>query len=399
MKQKDCDIIIIGSGLIGIVAAYSLSLLGLKVVIVDQKQIILSGSLKNQSFEKDTRTTAIAEGSKIYLEEIKLWESLKKFAEPIKNIKVIDRNPRNKIDFKNNSKGNNLGYIVKNSQFKSVVINKIRQIKNLKILEKTTLKKIYYEDKKIICDFNKFLIKANLVIAADGKNSTVRSLMSTPVYKKIYKENALVVNFQHKANHNNCAYEFFYSNGPLAVLPMKKKSNFQSSLIWSNKKKFIGNLINSDKDTLIQVLHEKISEYLGEIVAINSKQMFPLSAHINKKFFEEKLIYIGDAAHSIHPIAGQGWNLGLRDVGKLHALTRQYANLGLDIGTERFCKLYHNDCYYDSYRLFQITDKLNSIFMSESKILSSFRNFGFGIINKKDNLKNKITNFAMGLNL
>ena len=223
--------------------------------------------------------------------------------------------------------------------------------------------------------------------------------MSTPVYKKIYKENALVVNFQHKANHNNCAYEFFYSNGPLAVLPMQKKSNFQSSLIWSNKKKFIGNLINSDKDTLIQVLHEKISEYLGEIVAINSKQMFPLSAHINKKFFEEKLIYIGDAAHSIHPIAGQGWNLGLRDVGKLHALTRQYANLGLDIGTERFCKLYHNDCYYDSYRLFQITDKLNSIFMSESKILSSFRNFGFGIINKKDNLKNKITNFAMGFNL
>ena len=99
MKQKDCDIIIIGSGLIGIVAAYSLSLLGLKVVIVDQKQIFLSGSLKKEKIDNDTRTTAIAEGSKVYLEEIKLWQSLKKFAEPIKFIFVPFKSPVSSIIF------------------------------------------------------------------------------------------------------------------------------------------------------------------------------------------------------------------------------------------------------------------------------------------------------------
>ena len=97
--------------------------------------------------------------------------------------------------------------------------------------DEKSIKKIDYSQNKIFCQCSNFKIKAKLLLACDGKNSAVRSMAQTPLYKKNYNENALVVNFEHTINHNNCAYEFFYRNGPLAILPMQKQTNFQSSLI------------------------------------------------------------------------------------------------------------------------------------------------------------------------
>jgi len=393
MKEFDCDVLIVGSGLTGLVCAYALSLLGYKIIITEQKKNIT----KNKFFF-DTRTTAISQGSKIFLEEIDLWRHICKFSEKIKNIKVMDRNETNKINFFHNLKKNDLGYVVKNTKLINIIKTALQKKTNVISYYETKFFFVEYKTDNIIAVFNDKKISARLLVAADGKNSSVRELLNTPIFKKQYKENAMVVNFFHTLKHNNTAYEFFYKSGPLAILPMQSENlNHQSSIIWSNNKNYLSSLMLADKELFVNILEEKIGNVIGNIKKINSKQIFPLSSHINQRFYEKRVIYIGDSAHSIHPIAGQGWNIGLRDIKGFFELAKKTNELGLYLGTQQFCLNYNQNRFYDAYQFYQVTDKLNLIFKKDSLILNYFRSFGFNFIEKNINLKKRITNFAMGI--
>ena len=137
---------------------------------------------------------------------------------------------------------------------------------------------------------------------------------------------------------------------------------------------------------------------MGDIKSIISKQLFPLSAHINTKFFEKRTIYIGDAAHSFHPIAGQGWNLGMKDVENLYKLVEKYQSLGIPVGNKFFCKKYHNDNYFNAYRLYQVTDKLDNIFQIQNPFFSFGRSLGLTFVQRNKFINNLISDFAMGIN-
>ena len=149
--------------------------------VVDQKNIS-SEYFSSKLSKTDTRTTAIAEGSKFFLDEISLWKNLSKYAEPIKKIKVIDRRPNNTINFSNSKKNKNLGYVIKNNNFIHIVLKELIKRKNVTICNNLKLQKIDYSFNKIICGFNNIIISSNLLVAADGKNSTVRSIKNTGYY-------------------------------------------------------------------------------------------------------------------------------------------------------------------------------------------------------------------------
>ena len=359
MKEISCDILIIGGGLTGLLSASALFSLNKKIVLVDQKPL-----LYQQKKHSDFRTTAISEGSKIFLDQIGIWKKLNKFVEPINTIRVEDRKKSNNINFKNLNNTNFLGYIIKNSILKNILIKFLKNKKNIVLLENKKLNNIFKDSNNIFSIFNDLKINSALIIAADGKNSSVRKILKTPIYSKNYKHSALVVNFEHMLNHNNCAHELFYNSGPLAILPMQKRfNNFCSSMIWSNEKKFNNSLIRLDKELVTKIIEEKIINYVGKIIKINSIQNFNLSAHLNKSFYDNRLIYVGDSAHSIHPIAGQGWNLGIRDIRNIFEILNQHMKLGLDLGHESVCKKYNDASFYDAYVMFQATDKLNFIFL------------------------------------
>jgi len=396
MKKMKSDILVVGAGLTGLMAAFALSNLNTNIIIIDKVDFL---SKKNNN--NDLRTTAIAEGSKQFFEKIGIWKKINKFAQPIRDIKVIDRKPKNKIDFFNSNKNHNLGYIVRNTILKRIVLKSLQNKKNVKIISGQSLIDIKNNIFYTKCFFEKIIVESKLLIATDGKNSKVRELLKTPIFKKSYNQKALVVNFHHTKNHNSTAFELFFKSGPLAILPMKKikKNEFSSSLIWSHNPEYINNLYNIDKKLLSSILEEKIDSYVGNISEIVDIQFFNLSAHINSRFFEERVIYLGDAAHSLHPIAGQGWNVGIRDIEKCQKIIEENIRLGLDNGSLVSCKEYHNQSYQDAYILFQLTDKLNNIFSKEGLLTNFFREKGFNLINKNFIIKKVITNFAMGFNL
>ena len=393
MKEIHSNINIIGGGLIGAVAAYSLSKLGNKVVILEQK-----AKFNNKKF-LDKRTTAISEGTKKFLEEINIWKEIGNYAEPIKKIQIVDRNQSNKIYFDNKRRSSNLGYIVKNEFILDSLYKKLHKQKNVKILNDISVKDVFYEGNRIVIKQNNFLVNTNLLLASDGKNSSIRKIFKTPIYTKDYYKKAIVINFYHSKNHNNTAYEFFFKNGPLAILPMQKiKNQFQSSIVWTNTNEFINSLISLDDNNIISILNEKTQGSVGEIKKIITKQTFPLKAHLNSKFFENRILYLGDAAHSFHPIAGQGWNLGIQDVESLYNLVKKYNSLGLELGDEIFCKEFQKDNFFKAYRLYQITDKVDGVFTIDNTIFNHVRFSVINLLEKSKKLKNQISDFAMGVN-
>ncbi len=393
MKEIQSNINIVGGGLIGVAAAYALSELGYSVVILEQ----------NAKFDHkkilDIRTTAVSEGTKKFLETVNIWKEIVNYAEPIKKIHIIDRNHSNKIIFDNQRRSSNLGYIVKNKFILDNLYKKLNNKKNVKIFNNIFLKDIFYQGNRIISRQNDFLINSNILLASDGKNSAIRKIFKTPIYKKDYNKEAVVINFYHSRNHHNTAYEFFYKNGPLAILPMKKnKKNFQSSIVWTNKSEFIKSLMSLDDDKIISILNQKIAGCIGDIQKIITKQTFPLKAQLNSKFFEKRIVYLGDSAHSFHPIAGQGWNLGMQDVESLYNLVKKYNSLGLELGDETFCKEFQKNNFFKAYRLYQITDKVDSIFKLDNKPFSYSRFSAINLIEKSKKLKDRISDFAMGIN-
>ena len=393
MKKIYSNINIIGGGLIGAFTAYSLSKLNLKITILEKN------SKFNIEKHPDLRTVAISEGTKIFLDDIGIWKKINLYAQPIKKITVINRKLSEKIEFDNIRRSSNLGYIVKNKYLLNILYKELNKFKNVKIINDIKINNIETNKNFIITNLKNCSVISDFNIAADGKKSFIRSFCKTPQFFKDYNKKAIVLTLIHSKDHLNTAFEFFYNDGPLAILPMKKTNNkFTSSIVWTHNVNFSNELIKLNNRDIIDILTQKTQFVIGKINKVITKQIFPITAHINSKFYDNRIIYIGDSAHSFHPIAGQGWNLGMSDVKSLYNLCKKYKSLGIELGNQLFCKEYHSENFYNAYRLYQITDKLDLTFKKHNSALSFFRSIGIKEINKKEKIKELISDFAMGIN-
>ena len=273
MKEFNTDVLIVGSGLVGLLAAHCLSSLNYKVTLVDKKNLISS-----QNSFKDTRTVAVSEGSKIFLESLSLWGYLDRYAEPIKNINVYDRSSHNKILFSNQIKNKKLGYVIENKQFSKILINQLKKFKNTKLQYGFNLVNAELNDKCTRAFSNNSIINSKIIIAADGKNSQIKKIVGNKTFKKKYNESALVLNLVHEKQLNNSAYEIFYKTGPLAILPMKSsKGFFQSTIIWSNDDMFLRKLTSLEKTFLKNFMEEKIFLDGRNFICVPDSFDFPTS--------------------------------------------------------------------------------------------------------------------------
>lgn len=237
-------------------------------------------------------------------------------------------------------------------------------------------------------------VEAGLLVAADGGRSVLRERAGIPTYGWEYDQSGIVVTVAHERDHNGRAEEHFLPAGPFAILPLTGK---RSSLVWTETRREADRIVALPEDEFKRELEQRFGLHLGELHAESRPRAFPLGYSVARSFVGERLALVGDAAHVIHPIAGQGLNLGLKDIAALAEVIVDAVRLGLDPGQADVLERYQRWRRFDTMAMGIATNGLNVLFSNRSSVLRTVRDIGLGLVDRMPPLKNVLIKQAAGL--
>ena len=237
-------------------------------------------------------------------------------------------------------------------------------------------------------------IEASLLVAADGGRSKLRERAGIATHGWDYDQSGIVVTVGHERDHQGRAEEHFLPAGPFAILPLTGK---RSSLVWTERRPEAARIMALDEEGFHGELEQRFGLHLGEVKALDKPRAFPLSYFVARSFIAERMALIGDAAHVIHPIAGQGLNLGLKDVAALAEVVVDAARLGMDIGQADVLERYQRWRRFDTMAMGLATNSLNFLFSNKSTLLRTVRDIGLGLVDRAPPLKSLFIRQAAGL--
>jgi 2-octaprenyl-6-methoxyphenol hydroxylase len=237
-------------------------------------------------------------------------------------------------------------------------------------------------------------IAADLLVAADGAKSALRERAGIPFYGWDYDQSGIVVTVAHERDHGGRAEEHFLPSGPFAILPLTGK---RSSLVWTERRSEANRIVSLPKNEFQLELEKRFGLHLGNVEALGEARAFPLGYYVARSFIGERLALVGDAAHVIHPIAGQGLNLGLKDVAALAEVIVDAERLGLDPGAADVLEKYQRWRRFDTMAMGVATNGLNILFSNRSTVLKAVRDLGLGLVDRLPPLKNVLIKQAAGL--
>ena len=237
-------------------------------------------------------------------------------------------------------------------------------------------------------------IEASLLVAADGARSKLRDRAGIATHGWDYDQSGIVVTVGHERDHRGRAEEHFLPAGPFAILPLTGK---RSSLVWTETRSEAQRIVASSEEAFHTELEQRFGLHLGEIKALDRPRAFPLSYFVARSFIAERLALVGDAAHVIHPIAGQGLNMGLKDVAALAEVVVDAARLGIDFGQPDVLERYQRWRRFDTMAMGLATNSLNMLFSNKSTLLRTVRDIGLGLVDRTPPLKEMFIRQAAGL--
>ena len=394
--KVDSDIIIVGGGLNGSLMAIAAANIGFSTIVLDSKDN--EASAENRF---DGRSYALALSSVRLLKNLDIFEDIIDKSQPILDIKILDgklvQGPSQfSLHFDNNEIHDGpMGQMVEDRYIRKALFTKISKNEQIDYKFNSSVTEHKKQSGYISVTLNNGKkLNTKLLVGADGRNSELANRAEIKKSGWKYNQSALVCAIEHEADHNGVAWQYFMPSGPLAVLPMTGK---RSCIVWTEQNANAKAINLFDETRYTKILAARLGNFLGKFKIIGDRHTYPLELSIADQFIDERLALIGDAAHSVHPIAGQGLNAGFKDIAVLAHIIQDAHNRGEDLGSLGVLKRYEEWRRFDSAQLAYSTDLFNKLFSNENEALRLARNIGLKLLDSIPVAKRNIIKEAAGI--
>jgi 2-octaprenyl-6-methoxyphenol hydroxylase len=392
----DADILIVGGGLNGPALALSLASAGITSVVID--------ALPEETRESDTfdgRSYALAIASVRMLGALGLWDGLEDHAQPILEIKASDGRPGEgpspfflHFDHAEIEEGP-MGHMIEDRYLRRALLDAMDASDHITHMPGTTVTAQTVDDGSAQLTLGDGrTLRGQLIVGADGRRSGTAERAGIKRTGWDYGQTALVCAIGHEMPHHGIAHQFFMPAGPLAILPLPGN---RSSIVWSETHTRAAEIQALDDDGYLAVLRPRFGDFLGEIHLAGKRFTYPLNLTIANAFAAPRIALIGDAAHGVHPIAGQGLNMGLRDVGALAEVLTDAKRRGEDFARLDVLERYQSWRRFDTASMAMATDAFNKLFSNDNPLLRAARDLGMGAVQAMPGLRRRFIREAAGL--
>ena len=386
----DYDVLIIGGGLVGASLACALEPSGHRIALIEAFE------LKSESQPSyDDRTVALSWGSRCILDGMGLWADIEDRVEAIKTIHISDRGHFGATRLRHTEEGvDALGYVAENRVLGEVLYQHLDNHPRLSLHCPAEIAHIEQKPDHVLATITENgqqkTIKARLLVAADGVSSRVREMLHIGSSIQDYGQSAVITNVTPGNRHNQVAYERFTDTGPLAFLPMTES---RCSVVWSVPSEQAEALANLDDETFLKQLQQRFGYRLGRLQQVGTRHVYPLRLIETTQVVRDRVVIVGNAAHTIHPVAGQGLNLALRDI----ALLTELLTDAEDAGDANLLRSYVEQREQDTERVYRFTDGLVKIFSNSNAPLGHLRAAGLVAVGLVPLLRHQLARQSMGL--
>jgi 2-octaprenyl-6-methoxyphenol hydroxylase len=390
----EVEALIVGGGLVGMTLASALAGAGLPVAVVDRID-----PAATVAPEFDGRATAIAHASARVLQGVGLWQGVAPYASAIDDIRVSDGDSLLFLHYDHREIGDEaLGHIIENRYLRQAMIDRVRSLDALEFLAPMEIVETTRASDGVVAELaDGRRIRARLLLACDGRNSSIREAAGIGVTRLPYNQTSIVCAVFHDRPHNNIAHERFLPGGPFAILPMQDADGrHRSAIVWSDRDELVPALMALDEAAFVAEMAPHFGDILGSLELAGPRWSHPLSLSHAQSYVAQRLALVGDAAHAIHPIAGQGLNMGIRDIAALAEVIIDARRLGRDIGAPDILAEYERWRRFDNMVLAVVTDVITRIFSNDVAPLRVARSLGLGAVNAIAPLRRNLMRHAMG---
>jgi 2-octaprenyl-6-methoxyphenol hydroxylase len=390
----DVDVLIAGGGLNGTTLALALASGGLSVALVDPAP----PGAREGAF--DGRSYALALTSQRLLKVLGVWGRIAEHAQPILEIKVTDGRAGDgpspfvlEFDHAEIEEGP-MGYMMEDRFLRRALLDALAAAPLVTQIEGTVTGHRAEEGSVSAELADGRILRARMIVGSDGKESPTAARAGIRRQGWRYGQTALVCAIAHERPHHGIAHQFFMPPGPLAILPLPGN---RSSIVWSETEANAARIQALDDDAYLEVLRPRFGDFLGEIGLAGKRWTYPLALSMTQSLVGPRLALLGDAAHAMHPIAGQGLNAGLKDVAALAEVLADARRRGEDIGRPEVLERYQRWRRFDTATLLFATDTFNRLFSNDNPVLRLARDLGMGAVNAMPGLRRRFIREAAGL--
>ncbi len=389
------DVVILGGGLVGMTLAIALARAGIASVVVDSSD---PATQTAQGF--DGRASAISTASWNLYTNLGMAEALAARGCPIAAIAVTDGMKPGRIDFRPKPDEGSLGVMFANRDLRLVMYETAARESLITFLPKA---EVAARDRGphgvTVTLADGRVLTARLLVAAEGRRSPTRDDAGFAPARWSYQHRAIIAGLYHARPHDNVAWEIFYPAGPFALLPLRDEADgrHRSALVWTVAEADAAGVLALPDAAFTGEVARRMGDLFGAITLASARTSYPLDFHHTVKVVDHRLVLVGDAAHGMHPIAGQGLNLGLRDVAALAEVLGEALLLGLDIGDAQMLKRYERWRALDSFMVAGATDVLTRLFGVPGRVPSALRRLGMAGVQRSPTLKRWFMDEARGM--